>query len=518
MGLGRWIEERLPIARWTKETLTEEIPGGASYWYIFGSATLIDFALLAATGIWQVFYYVPSTKYAYDSVNFLRFQVPWGWLIHGIHFWAASAMVALVIVHLAQTFVWGAFKKPRELTWILGAVLLIATLAAMFTGTPLPWDKRGYLAAQVANGIAGAIPGVGGIFKQVFWGGDQIGQLALSRFFTLHVAVIPIVLGAIILLHVLAFRYPGAAAWFSPERNRSRSGWFWPDQLAKDFLAFSLVFVGLVGLSAFLMTPVYGAADPLDATYIGKPEWPFLWLYQVLKYLPGRLEALGILVVPLLGLVLLFGVPWLDRSPERAPQRRPLAMAVFVLVLAALVLLSVQGASGPTELAAKPSGPAAASTVTSATTTPTSTIQPTAAETVGNAEHGATLYVAYCESCHGPRGTDNVATGTAGPPLNPLDPTLVSKDPARFAADIDTIIQQGSVSDHTVLMPAFGASSTMTQAQIADVEAYIEQLNGVNRAAVLAPGADPKAVFWAAVIAFGLVDAATLFGLARLRR
>jgi ubiquinol-cytochrome c reductase cytochrome b subunit len=518
MGVGDWIERRLPLRRWLKQTLTEEIPGGASYWYVFGSLTAIDFVVLAATGIWQAFYYVPSTKYAYDSVNYLRFQVPWGWLIHGLHYWAATAMVALVLLHLIQTFVFGAFKKPRELTWILGGVLLLATLAAMFTGTPLPWDKRGYLAAQVANGIAGAVPLIGGLVKQVMWGGDQIGQLALSRFFALHVAVIPIILGGIILLHIITFREPGAAAWFSPKRNESRTGWFWPDQLAKDFLAFSLAFIALVGLSAFLMTPVNGAADPLDATYIGKPEWPFLWLYQVLKLLPGSLEVLGIVVVPLIVLVLLFGVPWLDRKPERAPQKRPVPMAVFVLVLAALVVLSFLGAGGPTEVVTKPSGPASASAATTssaAVTTPT--LQPTAADTVGNADHGATLFVGYCESCHGPRGTDNVTTGTAGPALNPIDPSLKSPDPQAFASNIDDIIQSGSISDGQVLMPAFGVSSTLTQAQIADIEAYVEKLNGVDRAKVLSPGVDPKLFFWVTLVTFALVDAATLFGLWRLR-
>ena len=245
-----WFEQRIPLRRWARQLVTEDIPGGASYWYVFGSLTALDFVLLAATGVWQLFYYVPSTARAYDSVNFLRFQVPFGWLIHGLHYWAATAMVVLVALHLTQTFVWGAFKKPRELTWTLGVLMLLLTLIAMFTGTPLPWDKRGYLAAQVANGIAGAVPLVGGLGKQLLWGGDTVGQLALSRFFALHVAIVPLLLGGLILLHLMAFRQPGAAASFSEKRNASRTTPFWPDQLLKDFIAFSVVFVGIVGLSA----------------------------------------------------------------------------------------------------------------------------------------------------------------------------------------------------------------------------------------------------------------------------
>lgn len=511
-----WLERRIPLRRYTRQALTEDIPGGSSYWYVFGSAAALDFLILAATGIWQFFYYVPSTERAYDSVNYLRLQVPFGWLIHGLHYWAATAMVVLVLVHLTQTFVWGAFKKPRELTWLLGVLLLLLTLLAVFTGTPLPWDKRGYLAAQVANGIAGSMPLVGTLAKQILWGGDAIGQLALSRFFALHVAVVPVLIGLLFLTHLVAFRIPGSAASFSERRNLSRSGRFWPDQLLKDFIAFSVVFTGTVGLSALLMTPINGAADALDATYIGKPEWPFLFLYQILKYLPGRLEVVGALVVPLIGLVLLFGVPWFDRSAERAPRRRPVALVLFAVIAAAIVALSVQGAGGPTEIVSKSSGPAAS--VSSTSTPTTSTVEARAPYIVGNAEHGATLFVDFCESCHDVKGTDNVTNGIQGPALDPIDPLFISNDPQTFAVAIDDIIQHGSRSNDQVLMPAFGASSTMTQPQIADAEAYVLKLNKVDRAKVLKPGVDPRTFFLVTLVLFGLADAAGIVGLARLRR
>ena len=263
------------------------------------------------------------------------------------------------------------------------------------------------------------------------------------------------------------------------------------------------------------MTPVNGAADPLDSTYVGKPEWPFLFLYQVLKYLPGRLEALGIVAVPLVGLALLFGIPWLDRKPEREPMKRPVAIGLFVVIAAALVLLSVQAAGGPTEIVSKSSGAAAAVSATSAPTA--SAAAATAPFTVGNADHGATVFVDFCESCHGADGTDNVSTGIQGPVLNPIDPTFVSKDPQTFSANIDGIIEHGSFSSGQVLMPAFGATSAMTQAQIADVEAYILRLNKVDRAAVLTPGVEPRVFFVLTLVLFALADVAGLVGLARLR-
>ncbi len=512
-----WFERRLPLARWAREFVTEDIPGGASYWYAFGSATAITFVLLIVTGMWQLIYYVPSTEHAYDSVNFLRFQVPFGWLIHGLHFWASTAMGVLVLLHLTQVFIWGAFKKPRELTWVLGVVLMLATMLAIFTGSPLPWDKRGFIAAQVANGIGGSVPIVGGFVKQIIWGGDLVGQLALSRLFWLHIAILPLVIGGLFLLHLLAFRVPGGASSFSEKRNSSRVGRFWPDQLLKDFMAYSLVFVALVGLSSLVMTPVLGPADPLDATYIGKPEWPFLFLYQALKYVPGRFEPIAIVLLPLAGLVLLFGVPWLDRSPERAPLKRPVAIGMFAVATVAILWLSVLGNSGPTEIISKATG--GASSVESSATTVTATgFTATAPYVIGSPEHGATVFANFCESCHGPHGDGNATGDVQAPGLNPVDPGIYAQDPQQFALKIDEVIENGAIDKDKVLMPAFGSSSIMSQAQIADVEAYILLLNGANRAQVQRPGVDPKSFFFITLMAFAVADVAGLIGLALRRR
>lgn len=513
-----WFESRLPLRRWTRELLNEDVPGGASYWYVFGSATAIAFVILIATGIWQLIYYVPTTEHAYDSVNFLRFQVPWGWLIHGLHFWASTAMVVLLLLHLVQTFIWGAFKKPRELTWVLGVVLLLATLLAVFTGTPLPWDKRGYLAAQVGNGIAGSVPLIGGLAKQIMWGGDTIGQLALSRLFWLHITVVPIAIGIIFLLHLVTFRIPGGAVSFSEKRNRSRMGRFWPDQLLKDFIAFSVVFVGLVGLSSYLMTPVLGAADALDATYVGKPDWPFLFLYQLLKFVPGRFEPIAVALVPLLGLAVLLGVPWLDRSAERSPLKRPVAMGMFAVAVIGMVVLSIMGNGGPTEIVSKAAG--GASSLESSTTTPAvgTRFTPTAPFIIGNAEHGATVFSGFCESCHGPKGNGKAVGTVQAPGLNPIDPAIYARDPQEFVLKIDLVIEEGAKNQGKVLMPAFGSSSTMSQAQIADVEAYVLRLNGVDRAQLVNPGMDPKLFFFVVLAAFAIIDVAGLIGSARLGR
>ncbi|HEY3317823.1 MAG TPA: cytochrome b N-terminal domain-containing protein [Coriobacteriia bacterium] len=523
MGRGtRWFEERLPLGRAVRTFVTEKIPGGSSFAFVLGSATAIDFLILAATGVWQLFYYVPTTDHAYDSVNFLRFQVPFGWLVHGLHYWAASAMVVLALLHLGQVLAWGAFKRPRELTWLLGVVLLLTTLAAMFTGTPLPWDKRGYLAAQVASGIANSVPVLGGFLKRAFFGGETVGQLALSRFFAGHVAIVPLLLGAVILVHLASFRSTGAAGPFSEKRRSAREGDFWPDQVLKDFIFMALVFVGIVGLTAWLKTPVYGAADPTDSLYVGRPEWPFLFLFQLLTFLPGRLEVVGALVVPLILVVLLAAVPWLDRTPEREPRRRLVPLALFALVVLVLAGLGVAGARQPTEIVMKaPPTPSVASVVPTAPANPT---PGRAASIVGNAEHGRTLFVAFCESCHGPEGKRGVPNPGSDdkevPGVNPIDPSQKSKDPQAFAENLDFFLQYGSMPSGPrpkLNMPAFGVTNGMTQPGIADTEAYVEQLNGVDRARIARPGVDPKAFWWVTLLAFAAADALGLVLLARRR-
>ena len=148
-SIWRWLNDRWPLSALLRSGLEETIPGGSSFAYTLGSATLIVFLLQVVTGVWQLFYYVPTVDHAYDSLNYLRDDVPFGWLIHGLHYWGASAMVVLVGLHLVRVFLWGAYKRPRELTWLLGVVLLILTAGMSFSGAPLPWDERGYWAAEV---------------------------------------------------------------------------------------------------------------------------------------------------------------------------------------------------------------------------------------------------------------------------------------------------------------------------------------------------------------------------------
>lgn len=527
---GDWLDERIGSRSALKGALDEKIPGGAKFTYALGSATLLTFLTLAVTGIWELFWYVPSTAGAYNSVNYIRFDVPFGWLIHGTHYWASNVMIVLVGLHLLQVFIWGAFKKPRELTWILGVLLFLATLGSIFTGGPLAWDEQGYWAARVGSGLAGSIPLVGPWIQQVVFGGATVGQLTLSRLFPLHIAIIPIIILAIIGSHLIAFRRGGAAGSI---RESPKVGNFWPEQVIMDLVVYAGVLTALVGLSAFLMTPISGPADGLDATYVARPDWPFLWLFQLLKYLGGPLEWVGFVFVPLIVIGLLLAVPWLDRKAERSPAKRPVSMLVFGFILLGILGLGWLGATAaPAPIKANTGAPppTPASAIESTRPVPGPSI---ASHTIGGAEHGKGIFLAYCVQCHGTLGKGGVpnpgSADKAVPEINPMDPEISGAEKGKaidvqfFVDNMDVYLQDGSVpesdpetADPRLKMPSFGNTYALTQAQIADVEAYVLQLNGVQRATIVATGIEPKMYFWWTLGGFAIVVAFS--GLALVRR
>ncbi len=340
--IWNWINERVPLDKILRMGLDEDIPGGSRFSYVLGSATLLVLFLQVFTGILELFYYVPTIDHAYDSLNYFRTEVPFGWLIHGLHYWGANVFVVLVGLHMLRVFIWGAYKKPREMTWLFGVILLLFTVAMSFTGAALPWDQRGFWAAKVGTNIGGTVPLIGPFIQFFLRGGSEMGQLTLSRFFILHAAIFPVILFSFVALHIMAFRKFGSVGPWEKEKRNTFSP-FWPDQVFKDVLIALLIILALVALASFVPPPFAGPADPMDNTYVPKPEWNFLFLYQALKFLPGNWEVIGTVIIPS-GLILIFLLlPFFDKNPERNPFKRKIVVPTGMIIVFAIFVLTLSG-------------------------------------------------------------------------------------------------------------------------------------------------------------------------------
>ena len=603
-----------------QQGLHEPVPGGARFTYVLGSATLFLFIIQLVTGVWQMFYYAPTVDHAYSSVMYLRLHVPFGWLIHGLHYWGAQAFIVVMGLHVIRVFIWASYKKPRELTWLFGVGLLVTAAGLVFTGALLPWDTLGYWAAEVGTSIAGTVPLIGDFSQRMLRGGATMSQLTLGRFFVMHVVLLPFLLMLLIAGHIVAFRQQGSAGPWQ-EKKRRFSGNFWPDQLFKDVVVMAGLTILLVGLSAFVRAPITGQADPLNTSYAPKPEWNFLFLYQALKAFKGSWEPLGTVGLPTLILLGFVSLPFLDRRPERNPLKRPVVMSLGFLFVAGVLTLTILGAvstpsaippahasglssTGPTQgggqgAATVPAseknliqqgrhqfvnqgciachaingeggavGPdlaletqkgrssawlmaqlmdprshdpkgfmpsfakvalahrqALVAYLLSLKASPELIAKAQAAnrpklplsgeqgppgaasKMIGDARNGQVLFNQYCFDCHGRDAVGGVADpGSASgqvPALNHLGSPLYSPLPGVFAANLDQFIQHGSEPKGPapkLQMPAFGDTQGLTQAQIANIEAYLLQINGVDRAQITDPGMDPRKFFVVTVV------------------
>ncbi|MGE5620552.1 MAG: cytochrome b [Sphingomonadaceae bacterium] len=354
-GLLDWLAVRSGVKVVWDGFFGRKIPLGAGWLYTLGFASMFAFILQAATGVFLAMYYSPSPDHAYDSIQFIMYQVPFGAVVRGIHHWTASAMVVLVVLHMVTVFVLGAYKYPRELTWMVGVGLLLLTLGFAFTGYLLPWDQKAYWATVVGTAIPGTLPGVGDLVLKIARGGSELGALTLTRFYAVHVLLLPASLAGLLAIHLYLVVHHGISVppWLwerigprvrsiagagrpAPSREeeyharyeqfKARGRSFWPEIILEDIIAAALVMVAVLWLVTTAGVPTEARADPTDTSYVPRPEWYFMFLFQALKYFPGELEWVGAGVLPPLALLLILLLPIYDRSPWRSPWRRPLAM------------------------------------------------------------------------------------------------------------------------------------------------------------------------------------------------
>ena len=335
-----WLDQRTGYRRLLNDLLMEPIPGRSRWIFVTGSSVMFAFVLQVITGIMLAIYFSPSSTDAWASVWYIQNEVTFGWLIRGLHHFGASAMIVLCVVHMIQVFVYGAYKNPRELNWILGLLMFFVVLGLGLTGYLLPWDQKGYWATRVATGIMGTVPLVGPHVQTLAQAGAEYGNLTLTRFYALHVLVLPGLLIGLMALHLYLFRRHGVTT--SPRLSATQLAqqeMFWPAQLFKDTV-FMLVILGvLLALAIRVGAPLDSPADP-GSSYEARPDWYFLFLFQLLKYFEGPMILVGTVVIPTVGALFLFALPFLDRSQGRSLHVRKIWVLLFSCFLVAPVVLT----------------------------------------------------------------------------------------------------------------------------------------------------------------------------------
>jgi ubiquinol-cytochrome c reductase cytochrome b subunit len=346
--IGDWFERRLQIAAPIREVSEHPVPRNtASWWYVFGSAALTVFILQIVTGILLALIYVPSGAEAWSSLQALNHDVTLGWFIRALHGWGSNFMVAIVLIHMIQVFLFGAYKFPRELTWIVGVFLLLMTLGMAFSGQVLRFDQDAYWGLGIGASISSRVPIIGPMAVKLMLGGPIIAGATLSRFFALHVFVIPGMLISFIGLHLLMVLKLGINEWPMPGRVVKRSTYaneyheltktdgapFVPYAIWKDlfFAAFVLLAVAACALYFGPFGPT-GRPDPTIIQTAPKPDYFFLWLYALLSLLPPSMETPALLIGPVVVILALLLLPFLSGEGEKSWRRRPIAVLTVLLV------------------------------------------------------------------------------------------------------------------------------------------------------------------------------------------
>jgi ubiquinol-cytochrome c reductase cytochrome b subunit len=360
--IGEWFDHRLQLAAPIRETVEHRVPRNtASWFYVFGSAALTVFILQIVTGILLAMVYVPSAAEAWTSLQALNHDVALGWFIRALHGWGSNFMVAIVLIHMVQVFLFGAYKFPRELTWIIGVFLLLMTLGMAFSGQVLRFDQDAYWGLGIGASIASRVPIIGPAAVKLMLGGPIIAGATLSRFFALHVFVIPGMLIGFVCLHLLMVLKLGINEWPMPGRLVKKATYdaeyheltkkdgapFVPYAVWKDmfFAAFILLAIAACAMYFGPFGPT-GRPDPTIIQTAPKPDYFFLWLYALLSLLPPSMETPALLIGPVIAIFVLILLPFLSGEGEKSWRRRPIA--VLTIMLIAIVLGTLTHLSGYT--------------------------------------------------------------------------------------------------------------------------------------------------------------------------
>ncbi len=357
-----WFESRSGLIAKIKPLLEHPVPKGSKWAYVFGSATLFSFVLQIVTGVVLATMYVPSTNSAFQSLSHIQNDALFGHIVRGMHYFGASAMFLFIGIHMLRVFLYASYKYPREVNWISGVLLLMLTLGMGFTGQLLRWDQDAVWSVNIAAKQAARFPLIGGLLSRLVYGGDHLSGITLTRFFDLHVFVIPATMMAIIGFHLYLVLYngisepPKAGAPVDPAIYKAQYKQlldkegvpFWPDAAWRDALFGSLVIAGCITLAVMIGAPkLVPPADPSVLQANPRPDWYLLWYFAVLALSPHSLESYIIVLAPLLIFGSMFVLPLIFNRGERSPRRRPWAVAWVVIVCLGVFGLWREGKIAP---------------------------------------------------------------------------------------------------------------------------------------------------------------------------
>ena len=362
-SVAKWFEDRLHLTKLFEATARHKVPPTTDSWfYVFGSGTLLCFVIQIVTGICLAMVYVPSADQAWGSLQYLNQHQFLGWFLRAVHNWASNFMIAVMTLHLLQTFLFGAYKYPRELTWLSGCVLFLCTLGMAFTGQVLRFDQDAYWGLGIGASIMGRIPMLGAMLVNLLLAGPIVAGETLSRFFTLHVFVIPGIIIALVSLHLRLVLTKGINEYPAPGKPVRKETYeaeyeemiqktgvpFVPHVIGKD-----LVFSGLLMAGIFTCAMVFGPAGPAgppNPSLINtapRPDFYFLSVFAILALLPAYMETFLMLVAPAVGIVVLFALPFFSGTGEKNARRRPISVLIALSIMLTLSVLAWLGMYSP---------------------------------------------------------------------------------------------------------------------------------------------------------------------------
>ena len=363
LGVFNWVDDRLHVKKIWESTAGHHVPQSAGSWfYVFGSATLLCFMLQLVTGIMLALVYVPSADEAYATLEYLTYHQQLGWFLRAMHYWGSDFMVGIMLLHMTQVFLFGAYKYPREITWLSGLALLVCTLGLAFTGQVLRFDEDAYWGLGIGAAIMGRVPFIGQQLVDFMLGGQIIASETLSRFFALHVFVLPGAVIALVSLHLRMVLTKGINEYPVPGMVVRRETYdkeyaailkkegvpFFPKAIDKDIIT-SAVVIGAILTCALVFGPKgpSGPADPLQIDANPRPDFWFLWIFSIAALMPAEIETFALLVGPMVIGLVLVALPFVNGTGEKSWRRRPVAVIVTLLVWISLGMLTYLGVTSP---------------------------------------------------------------------------------------------------------------------------------------------------------------------------